>query len=173
MAQSCSTSGPVFHLPTLESFLDLVAAQETRLYRLVSNLLYNSFALLGKRIGKEVVKSDIYLVDVNGVIDSFNVQSTSIDDFSLVSIKATRSTVQCSARVKIDVQVSYEDPYNDLYYVQAFPVPFGQIEEVIKREIIIPVELEVTYDIEEKTILDVGSIIINNEQPIGIKTGII
>jgi hypothetical protein len=150
---ACADHKRLVHLPTLDSFLDLVTQQQQALHEKVLELYEASTAKIIDAIKKEFPDRGFYLHGEQGEVNEVDVQDVILgDDTAVISISDTDATVAVSADVKYTAHLTVDDTYNGAFDKEegrwiVLPTRKGTVTHV--EEVAVEIKLYLSSDRNE------------------------
>jgi hypothetical protein len=143
MIYACAGSEYLISVPTLEGFLDLVAA-ENELYEFANQLLEKYKDAIIAEIYTNFPDIGFWLDEVDGEVYDVNVQSVKILKKYLVRLEEYKAIFELRAKVVYSAEISYAD-----LVVEGESI--SETEETIERDLKISVEASLLFDVEDES----------------------
>lgn len=151
LASSCSTAGPLLHLPDLKDLFALVEAQDAR----AAALLDSALPLIRRQAQENFEASGFILADEDG-----DVQGVSVTDFRILSarvqdVQEARVLFEAEAEVDCEAEVRYDD-YSTASYDSEDKVliPWNDIEATLERTIELTLYGEIVAESADLSVIE-------------------
>lgn len=168
----CDGHPQLHHEGRLEKYLQEVGEFHAALLSYVKHVMNEHREKLEQAIAEGFVQLGFYLEDQDGGVENAEVVRVAFDDdFFVIRIKdESEATLELSARVEFTCDLNYDDmdtaiwDNEDKRYLYINRVA----ENDVGREQDVPVEVQVSFDLGDKTHFEIEELAVNRGKDIGV-----
>lgn len=168
----CDGHPRLHHEERLEKYLQEVGEFHAAVLSYVKQVTNQHRAKLEGAIEERFTQLGFYLQDQDGEVENLEVVKVAIDDdFFVIRIKdENEATLELSALVEFTCDLNYDDmdtaiwDSEDKRYIYIERVT----EDDVEREELVPVEVQVSFDLGDKSYFEIEELEVNRGQDIGV-----
>ncbi|MEK4433305.1 PIN domain-containing protein [Paenibacillus sp. FSL K6-2862] len=167
----CEDNVRLHCLDSIDSFLNLVNSSDEYRHNFVVNLSEKFFENIEESIIENFEWHGFSLENENGSVENINVLSVELEDeINIIQLEEDRATLQFEVRVTFEAEVSYTDYENSLYDKEEGKYIFEkEVELKVETDVLVPVIVEVSFDITNEYKLEITSCDLNESKDIYIR----
>lgn len=168
LANYCEGNPNLHHLESVDLFLNLVTSNDGFRHAFVVNLVEKHFEKIEKVICEEFQEMGFSIENEDGYVENVEVLSVEIeDDVNVIELEKEKATLQFEVRINFEAEVSYTDYENSIYDKEEGKYIFEkEVELEVETDVLVPVSIQIGFNILDEKKYEVISCRINDEQDI-------
>lgn len=167
----CKDNVGLHCLDSIDSFLNLVTSSDEYRHNFVVNLAEKLFENIEDSISENFEDHGFSLENEDGSVEYINVLSVELEDeINVIELEEASATLQFEVIVTFEAEISYTDYENSVYDKEEGKYIFEkEVELEIETDVLVPVTLEVSFNISNEDKLEITSCDLNESKEIYIR----
>lgn len=167
----CEGSQNLHCLDSVDSFLNLVTSSDEYRHNFVIGVVEKNFEHIEEAISDNFEWHSFSLENEDGSVETVNVLSIELEDeINIIELDKDSAILQFEVRITFEAEVSYTDYENSVYDKEEGKyILKKEVELEVETDALIPVTVEVSFDISNENKLEVTSCDLNESNDIYIR----
>jgi hypothetical protein len=168
MKDCCGEDGPLFHLPDVAAFVDLVIRQDEANSKFALRAFQEHEGQIKSAIEAAFRDAGFFLTDQTGEdVDIVSVDEIDLGYPDLLRADDDEAVVEILPMITFTAELSYEDPDSGIWDSEDKVMLFVQTKhETVERTLGVPAEIRLCYDVAAPSKVQVFCESVNNGEPV-------
>ncbi len=169
MESFCHDSETLFHLPSLESFLEIIIDKDEKLSQMAHERINRNTEKIKTLISDELEGTLVILIDQNGEGTITSIHDVNLGEPSIIQMTDHIATFELKCEVSFVANVCFDDLDTASYdSEEGRLIPWREIEQEVEREIEVSVEISFAFSPDDKDYFLLHHIMIDDGEPLRI-----
>ncbi|TBL69778.1 PIN domain-containing protein [Paenibacillus thalictri] len=168
LANYCENNSNLHHIETVDLFLNLVTSTDEFRHNFVVNLVGKHFENIEEIISRDFPDRGFSVENEDGYVENIEVLGVELeDDVNVIELGKNKATLQFEVRVNFEAEVTYTDYENSIFDKEEGKYLFEkEVELEVETDVLIPVIVQIDFNISDENEYNVISCKINDDQDI-------
>jgi hypothetical protein len=168
----CDESDVLYHLDSVEQFLNLLTQPDESRYEFILNLFESNHEILEEALKENFIDQGFIFsnIDVDDVenVEIFYVEFES--DPNVIELGDRFAVLTCETRFTFEAEVSVLDPDDSIYDSEEGTYIYHEYEyKKFESDVLIPVQVTLEFNLEDKSDIAIQNVVINEGRPIYVE----